>query len=98
MKIVELGWESFVDNLKNWVDGWKNCDGNLKSWIDDWKNYWNDGSGLNGLTMSGHCCFGSMRNSGDFSSLDCTFMHKDYCLALKRPHLSVQDIIAELET
>ena len=63
-KIVELGWESFVNNLKNWVDGWKNCDGNLKSSIDDWKNYWNVGSGLNVLTVSGHCCFGSMRNSG----------------------------------
>jgi len=37
-KIVELGWENFVDNWKNWVDGWKNCDGNLESWVDDWKN------------------------------------------------------------
>jgi len=65
---VELGWKNFVDNLKNWVDGWKNCDGNLKSWVDDWKNYWNVGSDLNDLTVSGHYCFGSMRNSGDFSS------------------------------
>jgi len=24
---VELGWESFVDNLKNCADGWENCDG-----------------------------------------------------------------------
>jgi len=32
---VELGWKSFVDNLKNWVDGWKNYDGNLKSRVDD---------------------------------------------------------------
>jgi len=65
---VELGWESFVDNLKFWVDDWKNSDDNLKSWIDDWKNYWNVGSGLNGLIVSGHYCFGSMRNSGDFSN------------------------------
>ena len=40
--MVELGWESFVDNLKNY---WENCEGNLESWVDDWKNYWNDGSG-----------------------------------------------------
>jgi len=93
-KIVELGWESFVDNLKNWVDGLKNCDGNLKSWVDDWKNYWNIGSGLNGLTVSGHCCFHSMRNSGDFSNQDYMFVYKDYCWALKRPHLSVQKIVA----
>jgi len=25
---VELGWESFVDSLKNWADGWENYDGN----------------------------------------------------------------------
>ena len=50
------------------------------------------------MTLSGHCCFGSMRNLGDFTSQDCTFMRKDYCSALKRPHSSVQDIIAELET
>jgi len=30
---VELDWESFIDNLNNWVNGWKNCDGNLKSWM-----------------------------------------------------------------
>ena len=54
-------------------------------------------SGSNGLTVSGHCYFGSMRNSGDFSSQDCTFVHKDYCLALKSPHSSVQKIAAELE-
>ena len=23
-KIVELGWKSFVDSLKNWADGWEN--------------------------------------------------------------------------
>jgi len=68
-KIVELGWESFIDNLKNWVDGWKNCDGNLKFWVDDW----NVGSGLDDLTLSRHYYFGSMRNSGDFSSQDCNW-------------------------
>ena len=40
-KMVELGWENIVDNLKNC---WENCEG-------DWKNYWNDGSGLHGLTV-----------------------------------------------
>ena len=79
---MELGWENFVDNWKNWVDGWKNCDSNLKSWVDDWKNYgydWNVGSDLNGLTLSGHCCFGSMRDLGDFSNQDCTLVCRDYC-------------------
>jgi len=93
-KMVELGWESFTDSSKNC---WKNCDGNLKSWVNDWKNYWNDGSGSNGLTVSDHYYFSSMRNSGDFSSQDCTFVRKDYCLALKRLHSLVHDIIAELE-
>ena len=80
--MVELGWESFVDNLKNcWEDK-----GNLESWVDDLKNYWNDGSDKHGLTMSGHYYFGSMRNSGDFSSQYCTLECKDHCLALKRPH------------
>jgi len=100
-KIVELGWESFVDNWENWVDGWKNCDGNLKSWVDDWKNYdydWNIGSDLNGFTMSDHCCFGSMRYSGDFSSHDCTLARKNYYWAMKRPHSSVQEIVVELGT
>ena len=78
-KIVELGWKSFVDSLKNWADDWENYDGNQESWVDDWKNYWNDGSGLHDLTVSGHCYFGSMRNSGDFSSQDCTLVRKDYC-------------------
>ena len=73
---MELRWESFVNSLKNWADGWENYDGNWKSWVDDWKNYSNVGSGL---TVSGHYCFSSMRNSGDFSSQDCTFVHKDYC-------------------
>ena len=86
---MELSWESFVDNLKNWAYGWENCDGNLKNWVDDWKNYCNDGSGLNGLIVGDHCCFGSIRNSGDFSSQDCTLVHKDYCWALKRRHSSV---------
>ena len=49
-KIVELGWETSVDNYESWVDDW------------------NVGSGLDDLTLSGHCCFGSVRNSGDFSS------------------------------
>ena len=44
-KMVELGWESFVDNLKNCCE---NCEGILESSVDDWKNYWNDGSGLHG--------------------------------------------------
>ena len=79
------------------MDGSENYDGNWKSWVDDWKNYWHDGSGLHDLTVSGHCYFNSMRNSGDFSSQDYTLVHKDYCLALKRPHSSVQDIVAELE-
>ena len=48
--------------------------------------------------MSSYYCFSSMRNLGDFSSQDCTFVRKDYCSALKRPHSSVQDIVAELET
>jgi len=88
-KNEKLGWESFVDNLKKWVDGWRNYNGNLKSLVDDWKTYWNVGSGLNGLTVSDHCCFGSMRNLGNFSSQDCTFVRKDYCWAFKRPLSSV---------
>jgi len=66
---LELDWESYVDNYESWID-WKNCDGNLKSWVDNWKNYdydWDIGSGL---TFGGHCCFGFMRNSGNFSSQD----------------------------
>ena len=38
-----------------------------------------------------------MRNSGDFSSQDCTLVRKGYCSALNRPHSSVQGIIAETE-
>jgi len=34
-KIMELGWESFVNSLKNWADGWENYDGNRKSWVDN---------------------------------------------------------------
>ena len=34
-KIVELGWESFIDNLKILAAGWENYDGDLKSWTDD---------------------------------------------------------------
>ena len=30
---MELGWESFVDSLKNWADRWENYDGNWKSWL-----------------------------------------------------------------
>ena len=93
-KIVEIGWESFVDNLENWVDGWKKYDDNLKNWVDDW----NFGSGLDDLTLSGHYCFGSMRNSDDFSYQDCTLVCKDYYWALKRPHSSVQKIVAKLVT
>jgi len=29
-KMVELGWKSFADSLKNY---WENFDGNLKSWL-----------------------------------------------------------------
>ena len=95
---MEFDQESFVDNLKNWANGWNNCDGNKKSWVDDWKNYWNDGSSLHDLNVSGHCCFGFMRNAGDFSNQDYTFVYKNYCWALKRPHLSVQEIVVQLET
>ena len=91
---MELSWESF-DNLKNC---WENCEGNLESWVDDWKNYWNDGSSLHDLTVSGYCYFGSMRNSGDFSSQDCTLVRKDHCSALKRLHSSVLESVVELET
>ena len=66
--------------------GWESCD-------DNWEN-----CVRNSLTLSGHGYLGSMRNSSDFSSYDCTFMCKDYCLALKRSHSSVQKIVAELET
>jgi len=48
--------------------------------------------------VGGHCYFGSIRNSGDFSSQDCTFVFKDYCSALKRSHSSVQKIVVELKT
>ena len=48
--------------------------------------------------MNGHCCFGSIRNYGDFSSRDCTLVRKDCCSALKRPHSSVHGRIAEPET
>ena len=48
--------------MKNY---WENCEGDLKSWVDDWKNYWNDGNGLHGLTIGGHCFVSSMRNLGD---------------------------------
>ena len=68
-KVRELSWESCVDNYESWIDC-KNCDGNLKSLVDSWKNYnydWDVGSDL---VMIGHCCFGSMRNSGNFSSQD----------------------------
>ena len=92
--MVELGWENFVDNLKNC---WENCEGDWKSWVDDWKNYWNDGSGLHGLTVGGHYFDGSMRNWGDFSSQDCTLERKDHCSALKRLHSSVQKSVGELK-
>ena len=70
----------------------------MESWVNDWKNYWNDGSGLHGLTVGDHCCVGSMRNLVDFSSQDCTLVRKDHCSAFKRPHLSVLKSIIELET
>jgi len=80
---VELGWESFIDSLKILADGWE--------------NYWNDESDLHGLTMSGHYCFGSIRNSGDFSGQDCMLVCKDYCSAMKRSHSSVLETVVELE-
>jgi len=36
-KVVELSWESCVNNYECWID-WKNYDGNLESWVDNWKN------------------------------------------------------------
>ena len=48
--------------------------------------------------MGGHYFVGSMRNLGDFSSQNCTLVHKDYCSALKRPHSSVLKSVVELET
>ena len=72
----------------------KICDGNLKIWVDDW----NVESDFNGLTLSGHYCFGSMRNSGDLSSQNWTLVRRDYCCALKRPHSLVQEIVAEFGT
>ena len=65
--------------------------------VDDWKNYWNDGSGLHGLTVGGHYFDGSMRNLGDFSSQDCTLERKDHYSALKRPRSSVQESVGELD-
>ena len=53
---------------------------------------------MHDLTVSGHYYFGSMRNSGDFSSQDCTLVRKGYCSALKRPHSSVLKSVVELET
>ena len=53
---------------------------------------------MNDLTLNGRYCFGSMRNSGDFSSQNYMLVRRDYCWALKRPHLLVQKIIVELET
>jgi len=37
-----------------------------------------------------------MRDSGDFSSQDCTLVRKDYYWALNRPHSSVQKIVIKL--
>ena len=65
-KIVELGWETSVDNYESWVDDWNNYDNDWENWVG------------NGLTLSGHGCFSSMRNSGDSSSQDCTFEHRDF--------------------
>ena len=74
---MELGWKSYVDNYESWSN-WKNChyDWDVES----------------GLTLSGHCCLGSIRNSGNFSSQNCTFEHKDCYGALKRPHSWVPGI------
>jgi len=48
--------------------------------------------------VGGHCCVGSMRNLGDFSSQDCTLVRKDHYSALKRPHSSVLKSVVEFET
>jgi len=48
---------------------------------------WEFGNGWENLTFDGHNYFGSMRNSGDFSSRDCMSIKRDCCGALKRPHL-----------
>ena len=77
---------------KSFVDDWKNCDGN---WIDDWKNCDYDWDVASGFTLSGHYCFSFIRNSGNFSSLNCTFEHKNYYGALKRPHSWAQDTFVE---
>ena len=93
-RVVELGWENFVDNVKNC---WENYEGDLKSRVDDWKNYWNDGSDLHGLTVDGHYFVGSMRNLGDFSSEDCTLVRKDHCSTLKRPHHGLRILLLSLK-
>jgi len=47
------------------------------------------------LTCTDHCCFGSMCNSGDFSSQNCMFEHMNYYGAWKRPHLETRDTFVE---
>ena len=86
---MKHGQESFIDNQ---IDDWKNYDGN---WVNDRKNFDYNWDVANDLTLSGHCCFGSMRNSGDFSSQDCTFEHKDCYGVLKRPHSWARDTFIE---
>ena len=61
--------------------GWRNC-------VDNWEVE----SGWNYLTLSGHGCFGSMKNLDDFSSWDCTFEYKDYCGALSMLYSCVRGI------
>ena len=91
---MKLGWKSCVDNYESWID-WKNCDSNLKSWVYVWKNCDYDLDVRIDLTLSGHCCFGSIRNLSNFSSQNCTFENKDCYRAMKRPHLQAQDTFAE---
>ena len=67
--------------------GWENCVG-WKICVDNCEVE----SGWNGLTLSSHYCFGSMRNLGDFSSRDCTFECRDCYGALSRPHSCVRAI------
>ena len=52
---------------------------------------------MHGSFVGGHCCVGSMRNLGDFSSQDCTLVRKDHCSALKRPHSSVLKSVVEVK-
>jgi len=53
-----------------------------KSFIENWEF----GNGRENLTFDGHDCFGFLKNSDDFSSLDYMSVKRNCCGALKRPH------------